>query len=76
MALQAARVAAVIVLLCAAAAIATPPGRLPLALRGLHRIMRRDAGSAPGADASARVSPGRRLAAFLLVVLAALAAMV
>ena len=38
-ALQIARLVAVLALLCAAAAIATPKGRLPLALRGLAKIL-------------------------------------
>jgi hypothetical protein len=75
MALQVAKVAAVIALLCVAAAIATPPGRLPLALRGLHRIMRRDAGAHAVPDGAGRVSSARRTVAFLLVVLAAFLAM-
>ena len=37
MAFQIVRLVAVVALLCAAAAIATPKGRLPLALRGLAR---------------------------------------
>ena len=42
-ALWIARIAAVVALLCAAAAVATPPGRLPLALRGLQRLDARSA---------------------------------
>ena len=38
MALQIARLVAVLALLCAAAAIATPKGRLPLALRGVAKL--------------------------------------
>ena len=64
-----ARIAAVVALLCAAAAVATPPGRLPLALRGLQRLLRRDRGA--GAAQEASVSVARRLLAFALVVLAA-----
>ena len=37
---QCLRVAAVVAMLGAAAALATPPGRLPLALRGLARLLR------------------------------------
>ena len=40
MALQIARLVAVVALLCVAAAIATPKGRLPLALRGLERMLK------------------------------------
>ena len=64
------RIAAVVALLCAAAAVATPPGRLPLALRGIQRLLRRDRG-AGAASPGAPVSFRRRLLAFALVVLAA-----
>ena len=40
MVLQIARLVAVLALLCVAAAIATPKGRLPLALRGLAKMLR------------------------------------
>ena len=69
---QLARVVAVIGLLVAAALVVTPPGRLPLALRGLRKVMRRDAGAAPDKDLSA--SPLRRFAAFLLAAAAAVVA--
>ena len=65
-----ARVAAVVALLSAAAAVATPPGRLPLALRGLSRLL------APGRkpDDVRPVSLARRAAALALVVVALLLA--
>lgn len=68
--LQGLRVAAVIALLCVSAALATPPGRLPLALRGLIKIMRKDQGLAPDATINATVSPRRRFLAFLVALLA------
>ena len=69
-ALQIARLAAVIVLLVAAALVATPKGRLPLALRGIMRTMRRD-GAIPGAaPCEVRVAASRKVLAFFLVVLA------
>lgn len=68
-ALQIARVAAVIALLCFASALAAPPNRLPLALRGLKRILRRDMGM-PGDDAPLKASPLRRAVALLLVLAA------
>lgn len=69
-AFQIARVALVVVLLAAAAAVATPRGRLPLALRGVLRVMRRD-GAVPGEEPKAvRVSAVRRAFAFLLVLAA------
>ena len=69
------RVIAVIALLGAAAALATPRGRLPLALRGLSRLLARDR-AMPHATPDARptVSPARRLFAFALVLLAVLLA--
>ena len=65
------RIVAVIALLGVAAAIATPPGRLPLALRGLQTLMRKDRGLKP-AEASAKVPVWKRLLALLLVLLAVL----
>ena len=71
-----ARLVAVIALVCVAAAFATPKGRLPLALRGLAKLLRQDAvpaASTPqGADQS--VSLVKRLLAFALVLLAILLA--
>ena len=64
---QGLRVAAVVAMLGVAAALATPPGRLPLALRGLARLL----GSKP-AEAESRV-PGWKRALALALVLAAAA---
>ena len=78
------RIIAVVTLLCFAAALATPPGRLPLALRGLQKMLRKDQ-SAAGGEASSppqqkhaqpSLSPARRFAALLLVLLAAVLAMI
>ncbi len=66
--LRIAQVAAVIALLCFAAALATPPGRLPLALRGLQKILHKD--GKVNAPPSAKASPTRRFFAFLLVLAA------
>ena len=80
MALQVARLVAVVALLCAAAAIATPKGRLPLALRGLAKLLARDRGQVQSAAADGcrlqSVSGGKRALAFLLVVLAILLALI
>jgi len=65
----------VVALLGAAAVLATPPGRLPLALRGIRRVLRRDAESNGPQDESVRAPAWRRLLAFALVVAAALLAM-
>ena len=78
------RIIAVVALLCFAAALATPPGRLPLAPRGLQQMLRKDQ-SAAGGEASSppqqknaqpSLSPARRIAALLLVLLAAVLAMI
>lgn len=78
MALQIIRLVLIIALLGAAAAIATPKGRLPLALRGLQKIMRKDRGvaSADPRDRGEAVSAGRKALAFALVLAALALAMV
>ncbi len=68
------RVVAVLALLGVAAAIATPKGKLPLALRGVYRIVKRDLGES-AADGSDKVSMWRRLLAFALVLAAAMLAL-
>jgi len=69
-AVQIARVAAVVLLLAAAALAATPRGRMPLALRGLWRVMRRDGAVAGGAQSGEPVGVARRILAFALVIAA------
>ena len=65
------RFVAVIALLGLAAALATEKGKLPLALRGLKKTLRRDAGVQPTADARhAGVPVWKRLVALVLCVLA------
>ena len=68
---EVAKVIAVVVLLGTAAAFATPKGRLPLAIRGIGRILgrRADAGAEP-------VSAWHRFVAFLLALTAAAIAIV
>ena len=61
------RLIAVVALLCAAAAISTPRGRIPLALRGLWRTL----GRSPADVEGERVSVRRRLLAFVLLLAAA-----
>lgn len=75
-ALQFGRIVAVLALLIAAALLATPPGRLPLALRGVYRILRRDRGLPDAAPSSEPAPTGRRLLAFALVLLAAALAVI
>ena len=69
MVLQIARLVAVLALLCVAAAIATPKGRLPLALRGVAKLFR-----ISGEEQA--VSVWKRLLAFVLVLLAILLALI
>ena len=64
----------VIALLGAAAALATPPGRLPLALRGVYRILKKDRGECAVPPSSGPAPLWRRILAFFLVLLAALLA--
>ena len=87
-ALQIARLVAVLALIGVAAAIATPKGRLPLALRGLAKMVnavpssRRQALAgdsrhhASRRDGDGTVSGGKRGLAFLLVLLAILLALI
>ena len=83
-ALQIARLVAVLALVCVAAAIATPKGRLPLALRGLAKMMGscevpRSRGSEvkqPHNPATPQPSAWKRGLAFLLVLLAILLALI
>ena len=77
-ALQIARLVAVLALLCAAAAIATPKGRLPLALRGLAKMMGNDGIRTfeHSEHSNIQVSPARRLFAFTLVILAIILALI
>ena len=83
-AFQLARICAVLALVCVAAALATPKGRLPLALRGLAKLMgrcegekvRRDKGPHPLTLSPSHPSAGKRTLAFLLVFLAILLALI
>ena len=69
-AVQIARVASVVLLLAAAALAATPRGRMPLALRGLWRVMSRDGVAAGGEQSGESVGVARRVLAFVLVMAA------
>ena len=62
------RIVAVIALVCAAAALATPKGRLPLALRGMAKLFR-------VRSEEQTVPAWKRLLAFSLVVFAVLLAL-
>ena len=78
MALQIARLVAVLALLCVAAAIATPKGRLPLALRGLAKVLGKDGTKTfeHSEHSNIQVSFARRLLAFLFVLLAVFLALI
>ena len=70
-AFQIARIVLVVALLAAAAIVATPRGRVPLALRGMLRTLRRDGVPVGGVpQCESRVSAARRALALLLVVAA------
>ena len=77
-AIQIARLTAVLALLCVAAALATPKGRLPLALRGLAKLLGKDGIQTfeHSEHSNIQVSLARRLLAFLLIVLAILLALI
>ena len=79
-AFQLARICLVIALVCVAAALATPKGRLPLALRGLAKMLARDRGQAQSTAVEGcrlqPVSAGKRVFAFALVLLAILMALI
>ena len=84
MVLQIARLVAILALLCVAAAIATPKGRLPLALRGLAKMLQSctDAklqGSStlqPCNSETLKQSAGKRFLAFALVIFAVILALI
>ena len=83
-AFQLARICAVLALVCVAAALATPKGRLPLALRGLAKMLQScKVAEFQGSSTLQPCNPGtlkpsawRRGFAFLLVVLAILLALI
>ena len=69
MVFQIARLVGVVALLCVAAAIATPKGRLPLALRGVAKLFRIS-------NEERTVPVWKRLLAFVLVLFAVLLALI
>ena len=69
------RIVLVVACLGAAAAVATPRGRMPLALRGIRKMLRKDACVRDTAKPEGEsVAPWRKLLAFVLVLLAAVLA--
>jgi len=75
MAVQIARLVAVLALLGVAAAVATPKGRLPLALRGVAKVLGRD-GAVGTAGTAGAVSGRKRLLALVLVLAAVILALI
>lgn len=66
------RIVLVVACLGAAAAVATPRGRMPLALRGIWKMLRKDAGIRDAAKPEGEsVAPWRKLLAFVLILVAA-----
>ena len=74
MALWIVRIVVVMALLCVAAALATPRGRLPLALRGMQKVLRRDKGEQGPATPVEPVRAWRKALALAFVIGAAIAA--
>jgi len=69
------RIVLVVGLLALSALLATPRGRLPLALRGLRRMLRRDAGLPEKEKRDGEEVPTfRKILAFVLVLVAVLIA--
>lgn len=73
--MQLVRVILVIFLVVTAAVLSTPKGRLPLAVRGLAKILRRD-GQKAAPNEVKPVPTWKKFLAFILVILAALLSMV
>ena len=67
------RVIAVVALLCVAAAVCTPKGRLPLVLRGLKRTLN---AKPSAADSGEKVASWRKALAFLCLLTAVAVALV
>jgi hypothetical protein len=64
--------AAIIVMLAAAAVLAAPKGRVPIAMKGLKRLLNRDAGIR---ESEKPASAWKRALAFALTIAAAVLAM-
>jgi hypothetical protein len=70
--IEAVRVFAVIAMVTTAAVLATPPGRVPLALKGLFKMLGKNSESVSGSVAPV----WKRAVAFILVLAAAVVAMI
>lgn len=77
-AFQLARICLVIALVCVAAVLATPKGRLPLALRGVAKMLACDRRQSIAVDGNRQrsASVGKRAIAFTLVILAIILALI
>ena len=78
MSFQIVRIVLTLALLCVAAALATPKGRLPLVLRGVMKMLHRD-GTVPSpspATGADKPSAWKRFLAFLLILIALALALV
>lgn len=73
--MQLVRVILVILLVVFAAVLSTPKGRLPLAIRGLAKILRRDGKNAATNEVK-EVPIWKKTLAFVLVIIAALLSMI
>jgi len=74
--IQILRLVVVMALVIAAAALATPKGRVPLALRGILRMLRRDHGLVEKAASEGVVPIWKRSLAFLCILVALCLALV
>ena len=66
------RIAAVVALVMTAAFLATPPGRVPLPLRGIMKMLR---GNLPAGSESGTVPAWKKTLSFLLVIAAVVVAL-
>lgn len=73
--MQLVRVILVILLVVFAAVLSTPKGRLPLAIRGLAKILRRDGKNAATNEVK-EVPIWKKTLAFVLVIIAAFLSMI
>lgn len=72
-AIEIVRIVLVMALVCVAAVILTPKGRIPLALRGLAKLLKK---KDYGICEPLVVSPAKRLLGFLLIVFAFILALI
>ena len=66
----------VIAFLGLSAALLTDRNRLPLALRGLKRVLKKGGGASKESENASTVTPKKRLLAFILILLAFVVAVI